>query len=44
MGDGRIDPEQAARAVFTLLANRVFEGEIENVKYVLPAEIRDLWP
>jgi uncharacterized protein (DUF2267 family) len=43
MGDDRIDPEQIARAVFALLADRVFEREIENVKYVLSAEIRDLW-
>jgi uncharacterized protein (DUF2267 family) len=43
-GDDRIDPEQVARAVFTALAKRVSEGEIEDVKHVLPAEIRDLWP
>ena len=42
--DDRIDPERVARAVFTVLANRVTEGEIEDVKCVLPAEIRDLWP
>jgi uncharacterized protein (DUF2267 family) len=43
-GDDRVDPEQVARAVFTVLAERVSEGEIEDVKHVLPAEIRDLWP
>ena len=43
-GDDRIDPEQVARAVFTVLAKRVSEGEIEDVKHVLPDEIRDLWP
>jgi uncharacterized protein (DUF2267 family) len=43
-GDDSIDPEQVARAVFTVLAKRVSEGEIEDVKQVLPAEIRDLWP
>jgi uncharacterized protein (DUF2267 family) len=42
-GNDRIDPERVARAVFTVLANRVTEGEIEDVKHVLPAEIRDLW-
>jgi len=39
-----IDPEKTARAVFQLLARRVSEGEIEDVKHVLPAGIRDLWP
>jgi uncharacterized protein (DUF2267 family) len=43
-GDDRIDPEQVARAVFTVLSNRISEGEIEDIKHVLPAEIRDLWP
>jgi uncharacterized protein (DUF2267 family) len=43
-GDDDIDPERVARAVFTVLAKRVSEGEIEDVKHVLPAEIRDLWP
>jgi uncharacterized protein (DUF2267 family) len=42
--DDRIDPEQVARAVFTVLANRVTEGEIEDVKEVLPSEIKTLWP
>ena len=43
-GDNSVDPEQVARAVFTVLAKRVSEGEIEDVKQVLPEEIRDLWP
>jgi uncharacterized protein (DUF2267 family) len=43
-GDERIDPETVARAVFKLLAARVTEGEIEDVKHVMPAEIRALWP
>jgi len=43
-GDDFIDPEHVARAVFTVLAKRVSEGEIEDVKHVLPAEMRDLWP
>jgi uncharacterized protein (DUF2267 family) len=42
--DDRIDPERVARAVFTVLARRVTEGEIKDVKYVLPAEMWDLWP
>ena len=42
--DDNIDPEQVARAVFTVLENRVTAGEIEDVQRVLPEEIRDLWP
>jgi uncharacterized protein (DUF2267 family) len=43
-GDESVDPELVARKVFTLLANRVTEGEIEDIKHVMPAEIRELWP
>jgi uncharacterized protein (DUF2267 family) len=43
-GDDIADPEQVARAVFTVLSNRPTEGEIEDVKHVLPAELRELWP
>jgi len=42
--DDQIDPEEVARAVFTVLHRRVTEGEIEDVKHILPAEIRALWP
>jgi uncharacterized protein (DUF2267 family) len=38
------DPERLARAVFAVLAGRVTAGEIEDVRRVLPAEIRHLWP
>src|ERR1700737_4779787 len=31
-----IDPEQVARAVFLVLANRISEGEIEDIEHVLP--------
>jgi len=39
-----VDPEQVARAVSAVLARRVSEGEIEDVRQLLPAELRDLWP
>jgi uncharacterized protein (DUF2267 family) len=39
-----IDAEQAARAVFLVLANRISEGEIQDIEHVLPKEIRNLWP
>ncbi|MEX2671675.1 MAG: DUF2267 domain-containing protein [Phycisphaeraceae bacterium] len=38
------DPEDAVRAVFTLLERKVSEGEIQDVKQVLPEPIRTLWP
>src|SRR6202171_240425 len=34
--DDTIDPDRIARAVFRLLANRITEGEIEDVEHVLP--------
>ncbi len=36
-----LDPEQVAPAVFRLLANRVSEGEIEDVEHLLPRDIRE---
>ena len=43
-GTDRVDPDQVARAVFTVLANRITEGEIEDVKHIMPTELRELWP
>jgi uncharacterized protein (DUF2267 family) len=39
-----VEPETAARGVFALLAERVTQGEIEDVKHILPSELRALWP
>jgi uncharacterized protein (DUF2267 family) len=39
-----LPPDRVARAVFTVLAARIADGEIEDVKHILPADIRDLWP
>ncbi|MEN8185143.1 MAG: DUF2267 domain-containing protein, partial [Myxococcota bacterium] len=41
---GKKEPERVARAVFLLLSRHVSEGEIEEVRQLFPAEIRDLWP
>ena len=38
------DPEEACRAVFRVLEDKMPGGEIEDVKRILPAPIRDLWP
>jgi len=38
------DPEEACRAVFSVLEHRMPGGEIEDVKRILPEAIRDLWP
>jgi uncharacterized protein (DUF2267 family) len=37
-------PARLASTVFALLARRISDGEIEDVKHVLPAELRNLWP
>lgn len=42
--DGGFDPEWVARSVFTVLAMRVSDGEIEDVKHLLPEKLRYLWP
>jgi uncharacterized protein (DUF2267 family) len=42
--DDTLNPELIARAVFKVLSDRVTAGEIEDVKHVLPKEIRSLWP
>jgi len=39
-----IDPEDAARAVFRVLAHHITPGEIHDVVHELPQEIRGLWP
>ena len=38
------EPEDVARAVFSLLASRIADGEVEDVKHLLPAALRTLWP
>lgn len=42
--DASIDSEEIVRVVFSVIANRVTIGEIEDVKHILPTEIRELWP
>lgn len=39
-----VDPEQAARAVFRVVARHVSVGQIDEIKESLPAAMRELWP
>lgn len=41
--DDTVDPEEVVRAVFRLLAQRITTGEIEDIKHLLPKELRGLW-
>ncbi len=42
--DDVLETERMARAVFALLKRRIADGEIEDVKSVLPDELKHLWP
>jgi uncharacterized protein (DUF2267 family) len=42
--DEGVDSERVVRGVFKFLSNRITEGEIEDIKQILPPELRDLWP
>ena len=42
--DPGIDAERPVRAVFKLLVRKITPGEIEDVKNMLPAGVRALWP
>ncbi len=39
-----VDPETTARAVFKILFHRISEGEIQDIKQLLPPELEELWP
>jgi uncharacterized protein (DUF2267 family) len=43
-GPPRLHPEVLARAVLSVLAQRVSAGEIRDVKAMLPEDVRSLWP
>lgn len=38
------EAERAVRAIFTVLSRQVDEGEIEDVRNLLPAEVREFFP
>jgi uncharacterized protein (DUF2267 family) len=39
-----IDAEDVTRAIFRVLAKHVSKGELDQVRALLPHELRDLWP
>ena len=41
---GPINAEDAVRAVFAVLDEHVAPGEIEDIRGMLPAQLRRLWP
>lgn len=43
-GPDRLHPEVLARAVLKVLCHHVSAGELQDVKAILPADLRDLWP
>lgn len=42
--DPNVDTEGLVSEVFKLLARRISQGEIDDVKHVLPPDVRALWP
>jgi uncharacterized protein (DUF2267 family) len=44
INEATLDAEGIARGVFRLLDSRISEGEIEDIRQVLPAELKELWP
>jgi len=39
-----IDPEEVSSAIFRVLAKHVSKGELDQVRALLPRELRELWP
>lgn len=39
-----LDRDRALQGVFKLLARKIAPGEIDDIKKLLPAELRALWP
>ena len=42
--DAQIDVEQAVRAVFEVMCDKLDSGEIEKLIKVFPEDLRKLWP
>lgn len=42
-GDGEVDFQNMAKAVFKLLRHKITEGEIRDIKGMMPEDLRELW-
>ena len=42
--DEQVEADLVVRAVFSLLSNRISQGEIQDIKDILPKELKELWP
>ena len=42
--DPLVSPRRVTRAVFKVLAKHVSAGEIEDIKHIMPKDLRELWP
>lgn len=42
--DVTVRPESIVRAVFKVLARHTSEGEIDDIKHILPKSLHELWP
>jgi uncharacterized protein (DUF2267 family) len=41
--DDCIDGEEVVRAVFKVLRRHISRGEVDDIKHILPGELRELW-
>ena len=39
-----IDAERIVRTVFGIISRRITEGEMEDIKAILPQDLEELWP
>jgi uncharacterized protein (DUF2267 family) len=42
--DPTVNAEEVTRAIFRILSKKISGGEIEDIKRMLPEELREFWP
>ena len=42
--DEDLDAETIVRGAFKMLSRHISEGEVEDIKHLMPPESRELWP